>query len=75
MNKERRRQIDKALRMIGEGVVILQDVALDEFMAIENTPESLQDTERFHDAEAYLDKLNDAIEAIQDATNELEEGV
>lgn len=75
MNKERRRQIGKALGMIGGGVGILQDVALDESMAIENTPESLQDTDRFQDAEAYLDKLNDAIEAIQDATNELEEGV
>lgn len=75
MNKERRRQINKAIGMIGGGVGILQDVALDESMAIENTPESLQDTDRFQDAEAYLDKLNDAIEAIQDATNELEEGV
>ena len=71
MNKERRgilRRIAEEHRDVHER---LTDVCEDEEYSIQNTPESLQGTDRFCEAEEALDTLCEANESIESAIEQI----
>lgn len=47
----------------------LEDINMEEEMARDNTPESLQDTERYAESERISDCLENAIENLEEAVS------
>jgi len=72
MNKERRERITKCI----QSMVALQEelggIECEEQEAFDNTPESLQATERGEAMEEAISQLQDAVSGLQDIINELE---
>ena len=75
MNKERRKQIDgmiSKLENIKEHISYILD---DEQNAFDNTPESIQYSERGYNMQEAIDNLDDAIGNIVDAIDNLYEAI
>lgn len=63
MNKQRRKLVDKILQT---AIDDLSDVVAEEEEAMDNMPESLQDSDRYAAMEEARDFLSDAVDAIED---------
>ena len=71
MNKERRgilRRIAEELRGVSD---VLTDVCEEEEYSVQNTPENLQGTDRFCEAEEAVEALTEANESIENAIEQI----
>ena len=66
MNYDRRRSLRIASRKLDEAYWLLSHVIDGEQDAMDNTPENMQDGERFQEREEYLDALNGLAEELDD---------
>jgi len=72
MNKARRAALNAIVNGITELKDALENVHDDEETAMDNMPESLQETERYEIMEEAVDAMSDAIDALDEAIDALE---
>lgn len=65
MNKERRARIMKAMNMINDARVILEQTRDEESDYFENMPDSLKESERGVAAEEAADKLSEVVDDLE----------
>ena len=71
MNKERRNSIEKAIQYLEAVKIALTKLEAAETEAMENTPESLQDTDRYYAMEEAVDAMSDARDSVDEANEYL----
>ena len=67
MNKERRKSIKKALRLIGQAAETLEDIRDEEEEAMENLPEGIRYGEKGEQMQEYIDSIDEAIQSLEEA--------
>lgn len=67
MNQSRRKQIQSASALLKRALVILSVVLDNEQEALDNYPESLQETDRYIDGEEAAEMLEYAINSVTEA--------
>lgn len=72
MNKQRRAKIRDAINYLDVAFDIIHDVTDGEGYAMDNTPENLQDTERYYQMEEAMDYLSEAADYIASAKESAE---
>lgn len=72
MNKLRRKQIQKAVEKINDGLSELRGVMDEEQDAFDNLSEGLQQTMRGEAMESNVDMLDEVIEQIEEALESLD---
>lgn len=73
MNKERRRKISNIIKEIEQIKNKVQEVLSEEESIFDNMPENLQYSMRGEESEESIDYMNDAIDALDNAIEQLEE--
>ena len=73
MNKERRKEIERAVALLQEAMEIVQMVGADEREAYENLSESLQGGERGEAMDAAATAAEEAESFIDEAISQLEQ--
>lgn len=73
MNKERRKQLDKAIAMLDEAKSIIESVRDEEQDAFDNMPESLQAGERGEKMESAISLMDEVIDEIDSSLDNLNE--
>lgn len=73
MNKERRIKILNVIKEIEQIKDKLQEVLNEEETVFDNMPENLQCSMRGEESEESIDYMNDAIDALDNAIEQLEE--
>ena len=73
MNKKRREKISNAIWSLNIAKDILGEVLPEETEAFENTPENLQESERYYSMEETIDTLDSAIDGLDEVISSLEE--
>ena len=73
MNKTRRAEIAKAIDLLSEARIILEQVQEEEEEAFDNLPEGIQDSERGEVMEENVSVLDEAICYIGDTEDSLAE--
>ena len=71
MNKQRRKEIAKAIDLIEQAREILEAVLDEEQEAFDNMPESLQSSERGETMEEYISTIEDFLDYLE--TDSLQE--
>lgn len=66
MNKQRRKEICKAVSLLGAARCILEDVKSDEEDALYNMPESLQESERGEAMSEAVDTLGEIVDMLEE---------
>lgn len=72
MNKERRNKISKIVESIEKIKSDLQDVLSEEENVFDNMPENLQCSMRGEESEESIDYMNEAVDALDNAIEQLE---
>jgi response regulator of citrate/malate metabolism len=72
MNKQRRKQIEKATALMQEALDILENVKDEEQDAFDNMPEGLQGSEKGELMEEIIDYLEDSYGNLEYAIEDLE---
>lgn len=67
MNANRRKEIQRAVDMLEEAKSILENCRDEEQDALDNMPESLQESERGQKMEEYIDQLDNAISSVEES--------
>jgi len=67
MNKKRKARIDRVVNDLLALQVEIEIVKIKEEEVLENTPASLQDTDRYYESESWVEALETAGEAVDDA--------
>ena len=73
MNKERRTKISNIIKEIENIKDKLQDVLNEEESVFDNMPENLQCSMRGEESEESIDYMNEAVDALDSAIEQLEE--
>lgn len=73
MNNKRRKCMEQGIDLITKGKEILEQVLNDEEMAFDNLSDGLQQTERGENMEENIDILNDVIESINTALENIDD--
>ena len=73
MNKERRMKISKIIQEIDNIKSRLQNILNEEESVFENMPENLQGSMRGEESEEAIDYMDEAIESLGNAIDQLEE--
>ena len=73
MNKQRRKELEKAHELISQAMEIIESVGIEEQEALDNMPFSLQESERGEQMSNYIDTLDELSSSLEDATLGLEE--
>lgn len=73
MNESRRKRLRTARSMLDNAGIIIGDVMENERDALDNWPESLQESERYADAMEACDEIEDILSQIHDASSRLHE--
>lgn len=73
MNKARRKAIEKACAKLSDARDDIQAILDEEQEALDNTPESLQGTERYEESEEAIYALECAAETVGEAIDTLSE--
>ena len=73
MNKERRAKIAKIISDLESIKERLQDVLDDEQNVFDNMPENLQCSMRGEESETAIECMNEAVDALDNAVEQLEE--
>lgn len=72
MNDERRKKLRDAIKMLDSAACIVESVCDAEEDCMYNTPENLQGTERYEMMENGVDALNEAVEKIGEAKEQIQ---
>lgn len=73
MNKDRRKRISDIIKEIENVKDKLQDVLNEEESIFDNMPENLQCSMRGEESEESIDYMNEAIDALDNAVEQLKE--
>ena len=73
MNKQRRKQIEKAFELIGEAEDILESAKSEEQDAYDNLPENFQNGERGEEMQGYIDAMEEAYDGLDTACSAIEQ--
>jgi hypothetical protein len=71
MNKERRKEIARAIAMIEEAKSILETCSDEEQDYFDNMPESFQDGQKGEDAQTAIDALDEGVSNLEDVSQAL----
>ena len=66
VNEKRRGRLQDALNMLNSVTAIVESVCDSEQDCMDNYPENLQGTEKYERMESAVDRLNDALENIEE---------
>lgn len=72
MNKERRTKIGNIIKKLDAVLSDLKEVLFEEEMVFDNMPENLQCSMRGEDSEEAIDLMNEAVESLQNACDNLD---
>ena len=73
MNENRRKRLRTARSMLDNAGIIIGDVMENERDALDNWPESLQESDRYIDAMEACDEIEDILSQLLDASSRLHE--
>ena len=73
MNKTRRTNLRKVYDLISEARALLEEIAQEEREALDNTPDSLQTSERYEQADEDCTTLEDHLTDLETIEENLEE--
>jgi len=71
MNKQRRKEVARAVAMIEEAKSILETCRDEEQDYFDNMPESFQDGQKGEDAQTAIDALDEAVSQMDDVSQAL----
>ena len=72
MNKARRKALDEVISKIEEAKEPLENLQAEEEEYRDNMPESLQGSERYEAADAAVDNMSSAVDALDEAISSIE---
>ena len=72
MNKARRKALDEVISKIEEAKELLENLQAEEEEYRDNMPESLQGSERYEEADAAVDNMSSAVDALDEAISSIE---
>lgn len=72
MNKARRKALDEVISKIEEAKELLENLQAEEEEYRDNMPESLQGSERYEAADAAVDNMSSAVDALDEAISSIE---
>ena len=73
MNKSRRAQLRKVFDLLADARALLEELIQEEREALDNTPESLQQGERYEQATEDCDQLDEHLTELETMEENLEE--
>ena len=72
MNKARRKALDEVISKIEEAKELLENLQAEEEEYRDNMPENLQGSERYEAADAAVDNMSSAVDALDEAISSIE---
>ena len=66
MNKQRRKELEKAVALLAEARELIEVCKDEEQDAFDNLPENFQESERGEQMEEYIYNMEEAIDAIEE---------
>ena len=72
MNKARRKALDEVISKIEEAKEPLENLQAEEEEYRDNMPENLQGSERYEAADAAVDNMSSAVDALDEAISNIE---
>ena len=72
MNKARRKARDEVISKIEEAKELLENLQAEEEEYRDNMPENLQGSERYEAADAAVDNMSSAVDALDEAISSIE---
>jgi len=72
MNKQRRKDLARALELLSEAQNIIETAQEEEQEYLDNMPESLQSSDRYYAAEAAADALTEALSSLEEAISQID---
>lgn len=72
MNKARRKALDEVISKIEEAKELLENLQAEEEEYRDNMPENLQGSERYEAADAAVDNMSSAADALDEAISSIE---
>lgn len=72
MNKVRRKALDEVISKIEEAKELLENFQAEEEEYRDNMPENLQGSERYEAADAAVDNMSSAVDALDEAISSIE---
>lgn len=72
MNKARRKALDEVISKIEEAKELLENLQAEEKEYRDNMPENLQGSERYEAADAAVDNMSSAVDALDEAISSIE---
>lgn len=72
MNKARRKALDEVISKIEEAKEPLENLQAEEEEYRDNMPENLQGSERYEAADAAVDNMSSAVDALDEAISSIE---
>lgn len=72
MNKARRKALDEVISKIEEAKELLENLQAEEEEYRDNMPENLQGSERYEAADAAVDNMSSAVDALDEAISNIE---
>lgn len=72
MNKARRKALDEVISKIEEAKKLLENLQAEEEEYRDNMPENLQGSERYEAADAAVDNMSSAVDALDEAISSIE---
>ena len=75
MNRMRRKELERALSLIGEAIDIIESCRYDEQDALDNLPEGIQMSERGESMEEYISIMEEAVCDIERAAESIDSDV
>lgn len=71
-NKARRKALDEVISKIEEAKELLENLQAEEEEYRDNMPENLQGSERYEAADAAVDNMSSAVDALDEAISSIE---
>ncbi len=72
MNKARRKALDEVISKIEEAKELLENLQAEEEEYRDSMPENLQGSERYEAADAAVDNMSSAVDALDEAISSIE---
>ena len=72
MNKARRKALDEVISKIEEAKELLENLQAEEEEYRDNMPENLRGSERYEAADAAVDNMSSAVDALDEAISSIE---
>lgn len=67
MNKARRKELSRAVELLGEAQSIIESCRDEEQEYMDNIPENLQESEKYYAAEEAVNNMGEAIDSVESA--------